>query len=610
MDAMPHPEHPRPDLYREPWCSLNGPWEFAADPLDAGLREEWWLRGGLPDEIVVPYPVGAPLSGQQELDAPHAVYWYLRRFDLPGEMHDRCLQLHFGAADYQARVWLNGVLLGDHLGGYTPFSFDVTEIARPSGNRLVVRVADSRSMRQVRGKQAWQRKPGSIFYPGIAGLWQPVWLEMAGPTYLSGLRLSPDLKGGCFHVRATVERPAAAAELRVYLCLSDGYRLPVASLPVADGRVSGPVPIAMPQAWSPESPHLYDLELVLRSLGGTELDRVRTYGGLRDITVDGDQVLLNGRPLYQRLVLVQGYYPGGVYTPKSDAGWQRDVELVRAMGFNGLRLHQKLEAPRFLYWCDRLGVLVWEELPSAYWPGPASRRQIRRMLPEMIARDAGHPSVITWVLFNESWGIHDVNWSAAARHEVFELVNQARNLDPSRPVIDNSGFDHVATDIMDVHHYLASLRQAEELYDRLLAGGEWRHAFLPGLRYLMQPHKAYKPPLAPGARYGGQPIIVSEYGGLGFYHSEGEGSLLDQYRAATQAIASRPQLRGYCYTQMYDVYQEQNGLLTFEREPKVPLEELRAFNETFPRPSSRRATPAPCAPGRAAAGRTPGPGCR
>ncbi len=614
MPSTPHPEHPRPDLYRELWCSLNGVWQFAPDPADVGLREEWWRRDGLPQEIVVPYPVGSALSGQKEIDAPRAVYWYLRRFDLPGEMRDRCLQLHFGAADYQARVWLNGTLLGDHLGGYTPFSFDITELVRPSGNQLVVRVADSRSMRQVRGKQAWKSRPDSIFYPAISGLWQSVWLEAAGPSRLTGLRLHPDLKGGCFHVRGVVERSEAAAELDVYLRLADGYPLRVARLPVSGGRVSGPVPIADPRPWSPQDPHLYDLELVLRTLGGAELDRVRTYGGLRDVAVEGDGVLLNGRPLYQQLVLVQGYYPGGIYTPECDAAWRGDVELVRAMGFNGLRLHQKLEAPRFLYWCDRLGVLVWEEMPSAYRPGRASREQVRQMLPEMIARDANHPSVITWVLFNESWGIHDVNWSTGARREVVQLVNQARNLDPSRPVIDNSGFDHVATDIMDVHHYLATLGEAEAMYDRLLAGREWRHAFLPGLRYLVQPQKAFKPPLAPGARYEGQPIVVSEYGGFGFYPlapggyapgaSEEGGSLFDQYRAATQAIARRPRLRGCCYTQMYDVYQEQNGLLTFERQPKVPIEELRAFNESL------RASAAPGAPGRAAAGRTPAPGRR
>jgi len=579
MPAIPHPEHPRPDLYREPWHSLNGVWQFAADPRDEGLAQEWWQRSSLPEQIVVPYPVGSELSGQKEVDATQAAYWYLLTFDLPAEMHERCLRLHFGAADHQARVWLNGVLLGDHLGGYTPFSFDITDMARPRGNRLVVRVADSRSMRQVRGKQAWQRQPSSIFYPGISGLWQTVWLEAVGPTRLADLRLYPDLKAGCFHVRAAVERPEAASHLDVYVALPHGARLPAASLRVAGGRVSGAVPIADPQPWSPERPHLYHLEMVLRTAGGAELDRIRTYGGLREIAIDGDRILLNGHPLYQRLVLVQGYFPGGIYTPESDEGWRRDVELVRAMGFNGLRMHQKLEAPRFLYWCDRLGVLVWEEMPSAYWPGRSSREQIGRMLPEVIGRDANHPSVIVWVLFNESWGIHDVNWSAAARTEVAKLVNQARNLDPSRPVIDNSGFDHVETDIIDIHHYLSSLAQAEALYDRLLAGHEWRHAFLPGLRYMVQPHKCFKPPLAPGARYRGQPMIVSEYGGFGFYPSEQGGSLFDQYRAATLAIVGRPQFRGFCYTQLYDVYHETNGLLTFDRQPKVPIEELRAFHE-------------------------------
>lgn len=581
MDTIPHSEHPRPDLRREPWCSLNGRWEFAPDKDARGLAEEWWLRPGLPGEIMVPYPVGSELSGAEEIDAPRTVYWYLRRFDLPDEMHDRCLLLHFGAADYHARAWLNGVLLGDHLGGYASFAFDVTEIVRPRDNRLVVRVADGRSLRQVRGKQTWRARPFSIFYPGISGLWQSVWLEVVNPSHLTGLRLYPDLKAGCFHLRAAVERPEVANSLDVHVTLPDGSREPPLSLPVAAGRVAGQIPLTLPRAWSPERPDLYEFELLLRTATGAELDRVQTYSGLRDIAVEDGHILLNGRPLYQRLVLVQGYFPQGVYTPLDDEGWRRDVELVRALGFNGLRMHQKLEAPRFLYWCDRLGVLVWSELPSAYWPGRESRRQIGQLLLAMIARDANHPSIITWVLFNESWGIHDLNWSKEARTEVVRLVNQARNLDPSRLVIDNSGFDHVETDVLDIHHYLRNLDQAEEVYDSLIAGRLWRHALLPGLRYILQPERVFKPPLGPGAHYLGQPLIVSEYGGFGHYESAERGTLLEQYRAATLAIARQPQFQGFCYTQLYDTYQEQDGLLTFERQPKVPVKELRAFNESL-----------------------------
>lgn len=579
MDRIPHPEHPRPDLERPVWHSLNGQWEFAPDPEDRGLREEWWERASLPERITVPYPVGSELAGVEAIDAPHTVYWYLRRFDLPPEMHGRYLYLHFGAADHHARVWLNGLLLGDHHGGYDPFEFDASEAVRPHGNRLVVRVTDSRSLRLLRGKQTWRRQPFSIFYPGISGLWQSVWLEAAGPTRLMEIRLYPDLKAGCFHLRAAVERPAVAAYLNVEVTAPGGVWQEPVLLRAMDGRADGVIPLRQPETWSPDGPHLYEFELVLRTADGVELDRVRTYSGLRQIAVRDGRILLNDRPLYQRLVLVQGYYPGGVYTPANDDGYRRDVEAVKALGFNGLRMHQKLEAPRFLYWCDRLGVLVWSEIPSAYWPGIESRRQVRELLPAMIGRDGNHPAIIAWVLFNESWGTHDLNWSAGARSELEQLVREAHNLDPSRLVVDNSGFDHLETDIMDIHHYLADLEQAERLYDSLLAGRLWRHSFLPGLRYLLQPTRTYKPPLAPGARYEGQPIIVSEYGGFGHYESRLPGDLLERYQAATRAIASRPGFQGHCYTQLYDTYQERNGLLTFERRPKVPPEELRAFNQ-------------------------------
>ncbi|MGQ9683363.1 MAG: glycoside hydrolase family 2 protein [Anaerolineae bacterium] len=579
MEAIPHPEHPRPDLQRPLWHSLNGYWQFASDSEGRGLREEWWHRSSLPQEVLVPFPIGSERSGAQAIDAPQAVYWYLRPFDLPPSMHHRCLHLHFGAADCHARAWLNGILLGDHDGGYTPFSFEVTDLVRPQGNRLVLRIADSRSPRQVRGKQTWRREPFSVFYPGISGLWQSVWLEATGPSRLLNPRLGGDPARGCVHVRAAVQRPEAAAWLDVSLRDGSPHAHFLTRLRVAGGRVAGAIPLPSPRPWTPEAPQIYELELVLRTEEGAELDRLHTYAALREIAVRDGRVLLNGQPLYQRLALMQGYYPGGVYTPLADADWRRDVELVKAMGFNGLRMHQKLEAPRFLYWCDRLGLLVWSELPSAYWPGSASRAQIRAMLPEMIGRDANHPSIIAWVLFNESWGIHDLHWCKGARLDVVQLANLARNLDPSRLVIDNSGFDHLDTDLMDIHHYLADADQIERVYDALEQGRLWRCAFLPGLRYLLQPERVFKPPLGPGARYQGQPVLVSECGGHGHFGAADERPLLERYRDTVERIARRGLFQGFCYTQAYDTYQEEDGLLTFDRQPKVPIEALRAINE-------------------------------
>ena len=587
MQAIPHPEHPRPDLQRPLWHSLNGRWQFAGDIQGRGLCEEWWQRSSLPQEVLVPYPIGSERSGVEAIDAPQAVYWYLRLFDLPPEMHHRCLHLHFGAADCHARAWLNGALLGDHNGGYTPFSFDVTEMVRPQGNRLVLRVADSRSPRQARGKQAWRREPFSVFYPGISGLWQSVWLEATGPSRLLGLRLSGDPANGRVHLRAAVQRPEPAAWLDASLRDNSSYPELLTRIRVQGGRIAGAIPLPSPRTWTPETPHLYELELVLRTEEGAELDRLYTYAALREIAVRDGRVLLNGRPLYQKLALVQGYYPEGVYTPVADGDWRRDVELVKAMGFNGLRIHQKLEAPRFLSWCDRLGLLVWSELPSAYWPGSASRAQVRAMLPEMINRDANHPAIIAWVLFNESWGIHDLNWRKSTRADVVQLANQARNLDPSRLVVDNSGFDHLDTDLMDIHHYLADPQVIERVYDDLEQGRLWRYAFLPGLRYLFQPERVFKPPLGPGAHYRGQPVLVSECGGHGHYGGVDERPLLEQYRSTVERIARRDLFQGFCYTQAYDTYQERDGLLTFDRQPKMPINELRAINESL----NRRETP-------------------
>ena len=563
-------EYPRPQLVRQHWQSLDGTWQFS---FDEGKRPEEvsWTH-----EITVPFPPESKLSGVHD-ERFHPCVWYRRTFTVPAEWQGQRLRLHFGAVDYRAQVWVNGQLVVTHEGGHTPFWADVTHALSGGDNEVVVRAEDDpHDLAKPRGKQDWLREPHGIWYPRTTGIWQTVWLEPLPETHLSELRLTPDAATFGITLEAQVAGDSSDSSLEVTLRLGDEV-LVQDSFGVTSGHVKRTLHLEDPGiddarrrlVWSPERPTLLDLELNLKR-GNETVDEVTSYTALRSVSTRGGSFYLNERPYFLRLALDQGYWDDSLLAAPSDDALRKDVELAKAMGFNGVRKHQKLESPRYLYWADRLGLLVWTELPSAYAFTPQTGERLTREWLEALKRDYNHPSVVAWVAFNESWGVPDLPLSAAQRDLVAALYHLAKASDTTRPVVGNDGWEHVVSDLFTVHDYTSD---PEVLRARYGSTGERDWRVRPAGRDLM----------LDGADLDDAPVILSEFGGVR-YARDGEGwgydqvespeALLEKYRALV-AAASSPGLAGFCYTQFADTFQEQNGLLFSDRTPKVALDDLK-----------------------------------
>ena len=592
--TMPEFAYPRPQLVRESWQTLNGLWQFAFDDEKRfnlpGDPIEWT------HEILVPFPPESQRSGVGDRGF-HRACWYRRQFDVArGE--GRVL-LHFGAVDYQCKVWVNGHLVAQHEGGHTPFTADISdvlvreqdgprEVAREFTQTITLYVEDDpHDLAKPRGKQDWQLEPHSIWYPRTTGIWQSVWLEPVASTYIQKLRWTPVFEGyeiGCEIVAAGDIEDDLVAEVKIWhgdsLLADDQYKL-------LGHEASRKIALSDPGIddsrnellWSPERPTLLDAEVRLLHRARV-LDTVRSYTALRSVAINRDRFMLNGRPYPLRLVLDQGYWPDTLLTAPSDAALRRDVELAKAMGFNGVRKHQKIEDPRYLYWADRLGLLVWEEMPSSY---RFSSKAMTRMVQEwtdVIERDFSHPCVMVWVPFNESWGVPNLTAIQAHRNAVEAMYHLTRMLDPTRPVIGNDGWEASATDILGIHDYDCD---PERLQSRYAITEQTRTIFFdqrrPGGRILT----------LDGFPHRGQPIVLTEFGGIafdklgaeegktwGYSRAGSEAVFLDLYRRLLAVVNTAQLFSGYCYTQFADTFQESNGLLTADRMPKVALELISA----------------------------------
>jgi beta-galactosidase/beta-glucuronidase len=539
--VTPRPEYPRPALRRPDWVNLNGDWQFALGDDPGRFR----------DRIRVPFAPQAELSGLMDRRL-HDVAWYRRSFDAPPAER---LLLHFGAVDYRATVWVNGTQLMTHEGGHTPFTADITQAVKERGNELVVNAEDpARDLTIPRGKQYWKERGESIFYTPTTGIWQTVWLEPLPARHIEEVRLLPDLSTGSLGFEVAAPGPI---ELEVTLA---GRRVAA----WRGGSGAGSVGLDAAEPWSPERPVLYDVSIALQDGG----DRVDSYFGLRSVGTENGRFLLNGEPYVQRLVLDQGYFPGGLLTAPSDDDLRRDIELAKAMGFNGARKHQKIEDPRWLYWADRLGFLVWAEMPAFHEHSAEAEDRLAAEWSEAVRRDRDRPSVVAWVPMNESFGIRNPPVDDATRTRfLLSLYHLTRELDATRPVVPNDGWDHARTDLLTLHDYGAAADLAARYRD---------------LQTTLEPGGRPYPPYLPGFEYRGEPVIMSEFGGVAFggqgwgYTAVGStDEFVRNYAAQVEALMAPGPIEGFCYTQLTDVEQEQNGLLTFDRRPKVPLDRLR-----------------------------------
>jgi beta-galactosidase/beta-glucuronidase len=584
--------HPRPQLRRKRWTDLCGNWGFAFDDGDCGLAEGWFERAEPFDrEIVVPFPPESKLSGVHETGF-HPVVWYRREIHVEeADRQDRLL-LHFGAVDYKASIWVNGRMAVEHVGGQTPFSADITPLLIPGETQVIVVRAedDPRDLQQPRGKQYWEKEPGYIWYHRTTGIWQPVWLEPIPQVAIAELRWTPDTdRLGVGLILRLDRRPPDGWNVRVQLRGDRPVRTLVDDRCMLSGRElrrdllldinDAAVRRRRTLLWAPEHPNLIEAVVELIDGNGAIVDWVESYFGLRRIEARDGRFIINGIPVFLRLVLAQNYWPDSLLAAPDADALRREVELAQSLGFNGIRIHQKIEDPRFLYWCDRLGMLVWSEAANAYVYSDRAAEMLSREWLEAVRRDYNHPAIITWVPLNESWGVPDLDRSAQQRDFVRALYHLTKALDPTRPVIGNDGWQHAVGDVFGVHDYAPNGEILRERYaDRQTIARTFRE---------VRPH--HHPLLGEGGEIEDEPIVISEFGGLGFVPQVGEDwfgygqfasadELLARYEELVDALLASTALAGFCYTQLTDTAQETNGLLTVNREPKFDLDRLRAIN--------------------------------
>ena len=569
--------HPRPQLTRTRWIDLGGAWGFAYDDERRGLDESWQTCEDVyTHTIQVPFPPEASASGIGDTGF-HPIVWYRRTFQVSSVDVGKRLLLHCGAVDYRAHVWVNGQLVATHEGGQTPFSADITTALHSGEDQVIVLRAEDAplDLTQPRGKQDWQEQPHNIWYHRTTGIWQPVWLEPVDPTHITQVRWTPDLASGQLGFNVTLQRQEEPLHLHIHLSLH-GVTLADDLYLVQGTEVQRQIAFdhagtteASILLWSPEHPNLIDATLTLL-IENEIVDEVQSYAGLRSVSVAHGRFLLNGRPYYLRLALEQGYWPESHLAAPTHEALQREVELAKELGFNGVRIHQKVEDPRFLYWCDRLGLLVWGEMANAYVFSPSAVERLAREWQEALARDYNHPCIAVWVPLNESWGIPDVAHNPGQRHYVQALYHLTKTLDPTRPVIGNDGWEHVITDIYSIHDYSFEGTILRERYGST-------EAVERTLREV-QPH--YRTLALPGSQRTNEPIMLTEFGGISYSPQPGQlwhgygtvtssDAFLSKYRELVDAILDSPAIAGFCYTQFTDTDQETNGLLTAEREPKL-----------------------------------------
>lgn len=569
-------EYPRPQMVRRDWLCLNGSWGFEIDNGENGEGREFYLRDRLEREITVPYCPESILSGVHNTDYMNCV-WYRKDIEIPASWQGKRILLHIGAVDYHAKLWVNGKYCASHRGGYVPFDADITDLLSDKDNYLSLCAYDHlREGNQPSGKQAHKFASSGCHYTRTTGIWQTVWLECVDAAHTQSFKVFPDIASSSVSVQLNLSQEAQGAQLEL-LASYKGKPMGEASTTVNSNCVTLGLSLAESHLWDIGKGELYDLSIVLKK-NGVACDEVSAYFGLREVALDKKGMKLNGRRVFGRWVLDQGFYPDGIYTAPSDAALKADIEYSMQLGFNGARLHEKVFEPRFLYWADVLGYPVWGE--HANWGLDHSRPEsVMNFLPEWleaVERDFSHPSIIGWCPFNETW---DVNRRKQYDDVLRTVYLATKAVDKTRPCIDTSGNFHVITDIFDVHDYEQDPALFEGYYDKIGSEGivldqcERRQGWKGRQKYDRK-----------------TPVFMSEYGGIkwtGDPESAGWGygnavkteeEFLARYKGLTDALLNNPDMMGFCYTQLYDVEQEVNGLMTYERKFKFDPAVIYAIN--------------------------------
>jgi len=561
---IPRPEHPNPQFQRSSLINLNGSWDFQIDNEKSGLARKFYEDNvKLSDKIIVPFCPESIRSGVEHKDFIYAV-WYKRGFTIPDKYKNQRVFLHFGAVDYEATVFVNGNKVGSHKGGYISFKFDITDFIAEGENILTVYAEDDvRNPMIPRGKQSEELYSHGCDYTRSTGIWQTVWLEFVPESYIESIKIYPNAENCSVDIQAKV---CGSGKFEALALFRENI-MGVATVNTNGGLINAHLDLKESHLWNVGEGNLYDLELKFND------DRVDSYFGLRDVKLDGYKFLINKKSVFQRLVLDQGYYPDGVYTAPTDEALIRDIQISLDVGFNGARLHQKIFEPRFLYHCDKMGYIVWGEFPNwgLDWTVDEAIYGILPEWLEELERDFNHPAIIGWCPFNETW---DVN-RRQQRDQVLETVYRTtKAFDPTRPCIDTSGNFHVVTDIFDVHDYEQDPKIFKENYDRFMSENVLFD------RFDNRQH------------YNGEAVFMSEYGGIQWSENSNDKSawgygsapknkyeFFERYKDLTDVLLDNDKMFGFCYTQLYDIEQEQNGLYTYNRKPKFEVSYFRTVNQ-------------------------------
>ncbi len=565
--AVPRPEHPRPDLQRDNWMTLNGEWQFEIDKAADGEARGLTYGRDLASKIIVPFCPESKLSGLGLPTTEHMKdVWYRRTFTVPPAMQGKRVRIHFGGVDYRAWVYINGRFAGSHVGENVDFKFEITRFLKAGSNEVVVKVLDDLwSGLQPGGKQSGCDQSAGCFYTRTTGIWQPVWLEAVGSSFVESLSVVPDPD----HSRVSIDAKINGADPDLSLTVeafADGKL-------VGSDTTTGPwqnrlvIPLQEKKLWEPGAPFLYDLKLTLRS-GKETVDELKSYFGLREIAIEGRKILINGKPVFQRLILDQGFYPEGLWTAPSDEALKNDITMSMACGYNGARLHQKVFEPRFLYWADKLGYLVWGEYPNA---GYSNQREgfsaVVNEWTEILLRDRNHPSIVGWCAFNENF-----EGSGELQQMIWHIT---KAIDPTRPALEASGWTHTLPnpEVRDAHDYTDN---PEHLHKR------WMDYFTAPPEGPFPPVRYHNPSASNADR--GVPFMISEIGGIGWGVPKGSWSygvgpktpeeFYTRYKGTIDAMLDNPNLFGFCYTQLTDIEQERNGLYYYDRKPKFDASKL------------------------------------
>ncbi len=580
---MMRTEYPRPQFVRENWTNLNGKWDFTFDDKNIGLQEKWNATFPTDRTINVPFAFQTKLSGIHDTSF-HDVVWYRRNFDINIEKQNRWI-LHFGAVDYHSHIFVNGQLVKEHIGGNSSFSVDITNNLQSGSNELIVRAFDPSTDETIpRGKQYWHEESASIFYTRTTGIWQTVWLEEVHVCHIEEIRWTADIDSG--NIQLELNTSEQHKDLLLNVKISFNKQVLVNDIMQLNetyfkrsfnirGHFCDRSNIHNDGwYWTPENPNLFDVTLSL-TLEGEVVDQVESYFGMRKVGTHNGRFQLNNKDYYQKLVLDQGYFPDGLLTAPSDEDLKNDIILAKELGFNGARKHQKVEDPRYHYWADKLGFLVWGEMAGASEFSEKSVERLTNEWIEVINRDYNHPSIVAWMPLNESWGISRVNHDKQQQAHSLAMYYLTKSLDTTRVVFSNDGWEHTKSDICGIHNY-SSAEQIMKNYS--------------DLNSTLSIKPANREIYAQGFNYDGEPIMITEYGGIayaiedkgwGYSSVKSDEELIAAYRAVTKAIGDAPLIHGFCYTQLTDVEQEINGLLTYDRKKKCDIAVIKEINDSI-----------------------------